>query len=440
MKRKPSISTTTHQEILHLAIPNILSNLTVPLLSVVDTAIMGHLEDPTYLGAIALGGVIFNMIYWSFGFLRMGTTGLTAQAFGQQDKQKSGLVLAQALLVAILGGLSIWCCQVPIEWMSFWLLEGSAATEALAREYFYIRVWAAPATIAVYAFHGWFLGMQNAIYPMAITILINVVNIALNFLFVYYFGMTSDGVAWATVIAQYIGCGLAIFLLLHKYTLVLQTINRTLVLQWEGFQRFFTVNRDIFIRTLCLLFAFAFFTAKSAETSDVILSVNQILLQYLFIMAYGVDGFAFAAESLVGKYMGAKNKQGLTSSIRYSFYWGMGLALLFVLGFAMGGPYLLNIFSNNQTVLETAQPFLCWVILLPLVSAPAYIWDGVYIGATASVAMRNAMLAATFLVYLPVYYVLEPVLGNHALWLAMVLFMLARALLLWALAKKSISI
>ncbi len=427
-----------NKTILRLAIPNIVTNLTVPILSSVDTALMGHLQNPAYLGAIAVGGVVFNMIYWSLGFLRMGTTGLTAQAYGRKNDGESMLVFSQAMLVALGIGFLLLLLQYPIEQLGFWLIDSSEEVKQLAIEYYYVRIWAAPATIAVFVLNGWFLGMQNATFPMVVAILINVINIGLNFLFVYYFNMNVKGVALATVIAQYVGAAVSIGLFVSTYKSFFKHYNQQLLFQVAAFKQFFIVNRDIFIRTICLLITFSFFTAKSAASGDVILAANTILLQYLFIMAYGVDGFAFAAESLTGRFVGAKDKQGLKQSIRLSFYWGMVIALVFALVYGLAGTSLIHLFTNNETVIATAQQYMPWLILMPIVSAAAFIWDGIYIGATASVAMRNSMMAATFLFYFPAYYLLAPFLGNHALWVAMVLFMIARTVLQSLLAPKHI--
>ncbi|MGB1204252.1 MAG: MATE family efflux transporter [Chitinophagales bacterium] len=424
------------KEIWRLAIPNILSNITVPLLSMVDAILMGHLNDPKYLGAVAVGGVIFNFIYWNVGFLRMGTTGLTAQAYGRKDDKNIILLLAQALLVAISLGIFVLCLQKPLEIFAFWLVEGSAEVEFLAKQYYQIRIWAAPATIALYAFNGWFLGMQNARYLMYVMLTINLINIVFSIIFVYLLGMTSEGVAYSTVLAQYTGLGLAVFLFLKKYTALLSHFEQKLLWQIANFKHFFAVNSNIFIRTFFLLITFAFFTLQSAKAGDTVLSANQILLEYLMLMSYFTDGFAFAAESLVGKYIGAKNSEKLKQSIYYSFRAGFVLAISATIVYALMGEKLLLLFTENQDIIAQASPYLPWLILLPIVSMSAYIWDGIYIGATAAVAMRNTMVASTVLFYLPVYFLLEPYLGNHALWLALTTFMIARSLLQTFLAKK----
>lgn len=426
-----------NRQILRLAIPNILSNLSVPLLGMVDTALMGRQEDPAYLGAVALGGMIFNFLYWSMGFLRMGTTGLTAQAFGQQDEKGQFRLLLQALLVAMAAGLSFVLLQIPIERLAFWLIPGEESVFELGREYYYVRIWAAPATIGLYVFNGWFLGMQNARVPMLLTIVGNTLNMALDLYFVNVQGMTADGVALATVIAQYTSLGLAIGCWLGLHRKLLRYLRAVQVLDRASLQRFFSVNRDIFLRTVALIFAFSFFTAQSSGLDPLVLAANQILLQYLHLMAFGVDGFAFAAESLVGRFVGAKDEESLRRVIRLLFRWGMGLGAAFSLVYLLGGDMMLRLFTDQVEVLAVAHEYVSWMILLPLCGAYAYLWDGIYFGATATQPMRNAMLLITGLVFLPLALA-APVWGNHVLWAALTLFMLARGIALHGLAGRYI--
>lgn len=412
-----------NKEILRLAIPNIISNISVPLLSSVDTALMGRLSE-LHIGAVGIGAMIFNFIYWNFGFLRMGTTGMTAQAFGAQDDAAVAHTLGRALLVvlAVAGGLLL--LQWPFGQASFFLMNASGEQEALVAEYFYIRIWAAPATLGLYAFMGWFFGMQNAIYPLMLTVVINVVNIVLSFFFVQNLGMDVDGVAYGTVIAQYCGLLLALCLFYYRYRYLLAHFQRAAILQWDKLKKFLSINADIFIRTLALTAAFAFFYSQSSAEGKMMLAVNTILLQFLNWMSYGVDGFAFASESLVGKYKGAADDSKTHRAIRLSFSWGMGLALLFSLGYGLFGTALLRVFTNQADVLAAARPFLFWMALLPIFATPCYIWDGVFIGLTASKAMRNSMILA-FVIFIATYFATLS-LGNNGLWLTLLLFLLAR--------------
>lgn len=427
-----------NKKILRLAIPNIISNLSVPLLGAVDTALVGHLEEVYYLGAIALGGMIFNFIFWGFGFLRMGTTGITAQAFGEENKTESVMTLVRALCVAGVFSFLILLLQVWIADLSFWLVEASPEVERYTRIYFDIRIFTAPATLGLYAINGWFLGMQNARYPMIVTVVLNVLNIILDVLFVYSLNMHVDGVAWGTLIARYVGLALAVFLLVVKYKEWLRAYVREKLLEIEPLQKFFSVNRDIFIRTLCLIFTFSFFTAKSAEFGDVILAANTILLQLWMMVSYGIDGFAFAAESLIGRYTGSREKKKLRSAVTYCFTWGIGIGFLASLVYWLFELPLLELFTDQQKVIETALVFFAWTVAGPAVSSFCYIWDGIFIGATATVPMRNSMIIATMLVFLPVYIVGVPYLGNHAIWLALTLFMIARGVTLTLYAPKYI--
>ncbi len=430
------MSVKMNREILRLAVPNILSNISIPLLGMVDTALMGRLESAVFLGAVALGSILFNFIYWGFGFLRMGTTGLTAQAFGRSDRQEGIAILARGLMVAAIGSLLIIVLQGAIAWLGFSLIPGDESVKQLAKQYFYIRIYAAPATLALYVIQGWFLGMQNARYPMVLMVVINLVNILFNIFFVYQLGMKSDGVALGTVFAQYIGLGLAVGLFLRSYRSYLRFYDRKRMLNMDSLKLFISVNADIFIRTICLVFTFAFFTAASSALDSLTLAANQILLQYIALMSYGVDGFAFAAESLVGKYLGRHNLSRLKMSVRWLFLWGCSFGAAFSLIYALFGKALLRIFTNLQSVIEAASPFILWMAVVPLFGAIAYMWDGVYIGATATQAMRNMMLLATVCVFLPVYYLSVGPLGNHGLWLAMTLFMAARGVSLSLLAGR----
>jgi MATE family multidrug resistance protein len=426
------------RQILRLAIPNIISNITVPLLGMVDLAILGHLESAVYIGAIALGGLVFNFIYAVFSFLRMGTSGFTAQAYGEKDNTEMIMMFGRSMFFAIAGGLLLISLQYPIDIFSFYIMDGSAEVKTLAREYYYIRIYAAPASLGILALSGWFTGMQNARIPMFIAISINIINIGANLIFVYGFGMKSDGVAWGTVIAQYSGLILGLFLLRKKYRKLLKFWDKSDFFNWQKLGRFFKVNLDIIIRTVCLIFTFAFFTSQSAKMDDTILAVNTVLLQYLFVFAYLTDGFAYAAEALVGKFIGARNLPDLKIVIKRLFLWGLGFSIPFTVIYLVFGQSLLLILTNNESVIDAASPYLFWIGVVPLATFAAFVWDGIYIGATASVPMRNTLLIATFLVFLPSYYILENYIGNHGLWLSMMLFMVTRGVMLTIFRKRYI--
>lgn len=415
-----------NREILKLAIPNIISNISVPLLSTVDTALMGRMSE-LHIGAVGLGAMIFNFIYWNFGFLRMGTTGLTAQAYGKASEEEYTLVLGRALFIGGILALIIMLLQIPLEWASVYLMQVSENQQTLVADYFFTRIWAAPATLAIYALTGWFFGMQNAIYPLIITVATNVVNILASVVLVYYWGWEVKGVALGTVIAQYTGFLVALILFERKYGYLMQYLRPKTLFLWTEFQRFLNLNLDIFIRTFFLTFVFGFFYSQSSSEGALMLAVNVILLQFVNWMSYGVDGFAFAAESLVGKYAGTGDPSKTNQAIRVSFFWGMGIAVPFGLTYWFFGDVLLRIYTDQDEVILAAQPFLIWMILFPIISTPCYIWDGVFIGLTASKSMRNTMLLA-FAVFMLVFYGQPSSWGNHGLWFTMLVFMAARGL------------
>lgn len=427
-----------NKKILHLAIPNIISNLSVPLLSVVDTALVGHLPNTWSIGAVAIGSMIFNFVYWGFGFLRMGTTGLTAQALGKEDSLESSLILSRAILVAFIAGILLIIAQTLIAGLSFHLIDASSQVELYARKYFNVRIYAAPATLGLYALIGWFLGMQNARYPMIITLVVNLINVVLDAYFVMILKMDAEGVALGTVIAQYLGLMMGLFFLFRKYPHFIRRFTLAQVSQKEELKRFFKLNSDIFIRTLMLIFTFSFFTAKSAEFGDSILAANSILIQLWMVFSYGIDGFAFAAESIVGMFIGAKDVRKLKRAIRLIFIWGTSLGFGFSVVYFLFDRSIIALFTNQKDIIQLALQFMGWTIIAPLINSFCYIWDGIYIGATASKAMRNSMVLATIGFFIPAYYLGVNLMGNHGMWLAMILFMIVRGISLTLLAKKNI--
>ena len=427
-----------NKSILKLAIPSIITNITVPLLSSVDTALMGHLESSYYLGGVAVGSMIFNFLFWGFGFLRMGTTGLTAQAFGAKDDTESILTFSRAMVVGVAGGVAILLLQTVISFVAFQLVTTSSEVKEQAQIYYSIRIWSAPAVLMIYAIQGWFLGMQNARYPMILAIFINATTIILDITFLKVFHMRTAGVAIGTLIANYAGLILGAFLFYKKYRNYAQAFVRRRLFEIKAFRRFLNVNRDIFLRTLLLIVAYSFFTAKSAESGDTVLAANSILLQMWMILAYGIDGFAYAAESLVGRFIGAKDPHSLKRAVWKLFYWGMGLSVLVTLVYLAFGENIVRLFTDKSDVVATAMLFFVWTILAPVINAVCFIWDGVYIGATQTKSMLISMALATLVFYLPLYYATRGALGNHALWLGMSAFMTIRGITLTLYAKKAI--
>jgi len=433
-----------NKKILDLAIPNIISNISIPLLGIVDMALMGHLESDVYIGAIALGSLIFNFIYWSLGFLRMGTSGFTAQARGRRDLQEAILVFSRAAFIAIVMSLLLLVLQVPIERLSFLVLKGETRVEELAMTYFRIRIWAAPAALGQFALLGFFLGMQNARLPMVVLVLTNVINIGCNFFFVMKLGMGSDGVALGTVIAQYSGLLTAIFFLRRYFGKLFKYWSLKATIQWDKLKHFLLINRDIFIRTMCLVVVFSIFTARSASVDlenagdETILAVNSILMQFFMFFSFLIDGFAHASEALTGKFIGANDRPSLIRSVRLLFLWGTAISVLFTLIYLFGGNAIFRVLTNNPEVIANAKPYFFWVVMIPMLSYTAFMWDGIFIGATAGPEMRNAMLISTLLVFFPAYILAGKLMGNHGLWLAFILFMIARGLTMQLAAKKAV--
>ena len=413
-----------NRELLRLAIPNIISNISIPLLSSVDTLLMGHLS-PAHLGAVGIGSMIFNFFYWNFGFLRMGTTGITAQAYGRGDNNDISNTLGRAIIVSLAIAFLLLIFQKPIANASFSLMNVLDSQWDMVGEYFFIRLYAAPATLALYALIGWFFGMQNAIIPLILTIFINVVNIAFSVFFVHYLDMEISGVAWGTVIAQYSGLSLGLILIFAKYRPYITGQSLKALSKISELKQFLLINRDIFFRTICLTFVFAFFYSKSSEAGDLVLASNVILMQFLNWMSYGIDGFAYATESLTGKYFGKKNIEKLNQAIRLSFIWGGVVAVSFSLLYAFGGTILISIFTNQEEVRSFTRPFLIWMIITPIAGFWSYIWDGIFVGITASKAMRNSMVISLGIYFL-IFYSLRGLAINDLLWLSLIMFLVAR--------------
>jgi len=427
-----------NRKILLLAIPNIVTNISIPLLGMVDLGLMGHLESGIYIGAIALGSMIFNFLFWGFGFLRMGTSGFTAQAFGRRDLRESMLVLIRSVVIALGGGILFIFLQEPIARLAFSLIGGSPEVEQLAREYFYIRIYASPATLTIFALTGWFIGMQNARNPMILSISINVLNILFSLALIHLFSMKSNGIALANVLSQSTGIVLGLLLLRGYLRKLKKFFSLSDAMNWKAIKPFVAVNRDIFIRTLCLIFVLSFFTTQSANTSDTVLAVNTLLFQFFYFFSYFIDGYAYAAEALTGRYIGARNPSQLKKAIRLLFIWGISITVVFTVIYGFGGEFFLRLLTDNASLITESQPYLFWIVLVPVITFSAFLWDGIYIGATASVPMRNSMVVITLLIFLPAYYLLREPMGNNGLWLAMMIWLAARGISLWLLSGKAI--
>ena len=416
-----------HRRIWLLAWPMILSNISVPLLGLVDTAVIGHLPDPRYLGAVAIGASLFSVLYWGFGFLRMGTTGHCAQAFGAEDYAQVRLLLAQSLLLAGSLGALLITLQTPLLQLGFWLMEPSVEVHEQAQLYSQIRIYSAPAVLANYAILGWFLGLQNTRVPLLLLVSANLINILLDLLFVIGLGWNVEGVALATLCADYGALALGGWLAWQRLQQLPGQLPRQRLWKWSHYRQLLQSNRYLMVRTLVLLLSFAFFTAQGAQQGDLILSANAVLLNFLLLISHGLDGFAHAIEAICGRYRGAGQRQQFLNACRSALLWSMLTALVFTLLFGIGGGWLIRLLTDIPAVISTANVYLPWLIAMPLIGVWSYLLDGIFIGANWFKAMQNTMLLSAFGVYLPIWYLSQP-LGNHGLWLALLSLLLARAL------------
>ncbi|MDH3220388.1 MAG: MATE family efflux transporter [Gammaproteobacteria bacterium] len=417
----------THRKVWLLAGPIILSNISVPLVGAVDTAVVGHLPDPRYIGAVALGALIFSFLYWGFGFLRMGTSGFVAQAFGAGDWPELHHTLIRVLLLAVVLGLFTILISRPLIEFALYLLESSAAVEGLARDYAHIRIWSAPAVLCVYAFTGIFVGLHNMRAAFALQLILNIANMLLDVLFVLGFGWGVEGVALASLIAEYLAMLAGFYLLRYRLRNALQACNRARLLHRAALVRLFQANSNIFIRTLALLFALGYFTAMSARQGEVILAANAIMLHLQSIMAHGLDGFATAVEALAGSAYGAGRRRAFRRAVLLTSLWGGVIAIMTGIGYLLGNEAMIRLFTSIDSVVETALIYLPWMIAMPIVSIWCYQLDGIFIGTSHTREMRNAM-AVSLAAYLALLQWLIPAFGNHGLYLGLAVFMLLRAL------------
>ena len=426
-----SLPMTSHdKQILHIALPAIISNITVPLLGMVDMAIIGHIGDAAYLGAIAVGSMLFNVVYWLFGFLRMGTGGLTSQAFGRQDTSEEKRILLRSLAIAALIGFLFILLQLPVRNLAFRLLGATPQVSHLAARYYAICVWGAPAVLGLYSMTGWFLGMQNTRFPMFISIIQNIVNILCSLLFVFGLKWKIEGVAWGTVIAQYIGFSLALLFYLRGYKFLHSIkVNCQDLLDWTALQRFFVVNRDIFLRTLCLVAVTLYFTSVGARQGDLLLAVNALLMQLFTLYSYFMDGFAYAGEAICGRYIGARQRIDFYTTIRHLFIWGGALMILFTVIYALAGNLFITWLTDDIDVQNMATTYMPWVIGIPLAGMAAFLLDGVFIGSTATRSMLISMAVAT-IIFFSTYHIFSTYIANHALWMAFLLYLITRGALL----------
>lgn len=395
-----------NKDILKLAVPSILANITVPIVGMVDIAVAGHLDThaATMIGGIAIGTMLFDLLYWNFGFLRVGTGGLAAQAYGRGDMKECARILSRSVGIALACALVL----IAVQWLfvkaAFLVVDCTPEVRELASQYFFIRIWAAPATLGLMAFKGWFIGMQDSVSPMATDLTVNGMNVlmsvvlALGIPFLGYEGMGFKGIAAGTVVAQYSGLLVALLIVMFRY------FRRTLSLlgrddlkdMFKGAEtrRFFVMNTDLFVRSLCFIAIYIGFTIISARYGDLLLAVSSIMMKLLMIFSYFTDGFAYAGEALTGRYIGAKDKAMLGQTVRWTFVWSMSIALIFMLIYQFAGVPMLKVMTSDAAVVEASREYIPWLLLMPVIGCAAFTWDGIYIGATASKAIRNSMLWA----------------------------------------------
>ncbi|MCM5705026.1 MATE family efflux transporter [Larsenimonas salina] len=420
-----STSPNAFAKVWRLSWPIILSNITVPLLGLVDTAVVGHLSDARYLAAVTLGATLFSFLFWGFGFLRMGTTGLTSQAVGREDSSAVRHLIGQSLLMALGIGLALIAFSTPLIEFGLWLLQGSSDTQALAASYAHIRILSAPAVLANYAIIGWFLGQQNSRVTLLLMVTSNTINIVLDLWFVLGFGLKSDGVATATVIADYSACTLGLLLVARQLASVGGHWQPERLFRWRAYGELFRVNHHLFVRTLCLLFAMAFFTAQGARMDTVTLAANAVLMQLVMMTSYGLDGFANAAEALTGKAVGANDWQAFGRDVRACTLFSLLTAVTASLAFLGFGNELIGLLTDIDEVRGYAATYLPWVVVLPIVAVWSYLLDGIFIGAIQTRAMRDTMVMS-LAIYLLCWLMTRP-LDNAGLWLSFTMFMLVRS-------------
>ena len=397
-----------NKDILKLAMPSILANITVPLVGMVDIAVAGHfdVQAATMIGGIAIGSMLFDLLYWNFGFLRVGTGGMTAQAYGRQDRKECARILTRSL------GISLSCAAVliMIQWIfvkaAFLFVECTPDVQELASRYFFIRIWAAPATLSLMAFKGWFIGMQDSVSAMTVDLTVNIMNVLMSIVLalgihvgdVGIEGMGFVGIPAGTVVAQYSGLSVAAVLLFVRYrkdTLSQLRFHELKgVFRGEETRRFFVMNTDLFVRSLCFIAIYIGFTVISARYGDLLLAVCSIMMKLLMIFSYFTDGFAYAGEALAGRYIGAKDGNMLRQTVKWTFVWSMGVAFMFMLIYGFAGTPMLKMMTSDAAVVSASGEYLPWLLLMPVVGCAAFTWDGIYIGATASKAIRNSMLWA----------------------------------------------
>lgn len=419
-----------NKAILRLALPSIVSNITIPLLGMIDIAIAGRIGDDSTIGALAIGTAIFNFIYWNFAFLRMGTSGLAAQAYGAGNKREGAAILGRSLLVALAIALVLLVFNRPIGRLAMKIMEGgSQEMMALAAEYFYARIWAAPAAIGIFSLHGWLTGMQDTTTPMVVSIVNNIINVAASLWFVFGLDMGVAGIAWGTVVAQYVALAITLLIIALRYGDYVRAIDFREIFHLEPLVRFFRINSDAFLRTLCVCTVYTCFTAFSARFGDTILATNELLMQLFMLFSYMLDGFCYAAESLTGRFIGERNRERLRRCNRLLLVWCAGVALLYIVAYIFWWQPILSIFTSSPTIMACAEEYIWWIVMVPLVGFIPFLIDGILIGATKTRIMRNTTFFA-LVAFFVLFFALEGLLDNRALWIAFIGFIVVRFVLM----------
>lgn len=429
---------TVNSQILAIAIPSIISNITVPLLGLVDMMIVGHLGAASYIAAIALGGTLFNVIYWIFGFLRMGTGGLTSQAYGRKDDEDiTGLIVRSLAVAGIISAVILVLHPLIMDFAFRYVFDADRIVEDYARQYLSICIWGVPAVLGSYSFAGWFIGMQNSRIPMFVAVSQNVANIVCSLCFVFGLDMKVDGVALGTLVAQYSGLVMYFVAWRMYFPAYYRKWREVRIADGGKLKRFFMVNKDIFLRTLCLVAVTLFFTSAGASQGEEILAVNALMMQFFTLFSYVMDGFAYSAEALTGKFVGAGNMDMLRRTVRALFGWGIAMSLLFVLLYWGAGDFIIGFMTNEPEVIELSSDYFHWVLLIPVAGFAAFVWDGVYIGATATGYMLLSMVVA-MLAFFASYFSFVGLYANNALWASFIFYLAVRGIVQMMLAPKAI--
>jgi len=422
--------TSVNKNILRLAVPNIVSNIVIPMLGMIDTAIAGRIGADVNIAALAIGATIFNFIYWNCAFVRMGTSGLTAQAFGAGNRRECANMLLRSLWLALAIIVLLLALQQPVGRFSLYVMHGSEAVSSLAAEYFFARIWAVPASIALFAVHGWFIGMQDARTPMLVSIISVITNALFSLIFVYCFELGIKGIAWGTVVAQYVGLAASAALWMRKYRSLIPLFDVRESLKLRPLLQFLNINKDVFLRTFCVVIVYTFFTSVSARFGDTVLATNALLMQLFTLFSYMLDGFAYAGESLAGRFVGERNALLLKRYINKLMLWSVITGLTFAIVYIPAWRYILLIFNPSDLVLDCAGQYVGWIILVPLVGSIPFMIDGIMLGATRTRLLRNTVFASTA-IYFAAFYSLSPLLGNSALWISFNLWLVMRGVLLY---------